>query len=251
MFKCIAGHHNSHLMLAHASHHLSPHAFLMLVFLMIQKGHLQVELYSKGTKSTIPAHETELAAIGISFDGTRVATASEKGTLIRVFDTETGQQLHELRRGIDKATIYCLAFDRSCSYIALTSDKGTCHIYLLSDASRSSEEIGVEGGEGPVDSSKASEVVVETSAPSEGTLGFLKGMIPKYFSSVTSTAQIRGIEGKAICAFTNEPNTLAVICADGNVYTANFSKGGDCEKTSYRKFMWGKDADLMDKKDTI
>ena len=34
----------------------------------------------------IPAHDSPLAALAFSPRGTRVATASEKGTVIRVFD---------------------------------------------------------------------------------------------------------------------------------------------------------------------
>jgi len=37
-------------------------------------------------KTMIPAHDSPLAAIAFSSTGTKVATASEKGTVIRVFD---------------------------------------------------------------------------------------------------------------------------------------------------------------------
>ena len=72
----------------------------------LETGYVRVELYDIKRTKLIQAHETALACFALNFDGTRLATASEKGTLIRIYDTLTGQPLQELRRGVDRAEIF-------------------------------------------------------------------------------------------------------------------------------------------------
>lgn len=97
----------------------------------LQKGHVRVELYDQKKTTLIEAHETALACFALNFDGTRLATASETGTLIRIFDTATGSALQELRRGADRAEIYSIAFNPTSQWMAVSSDKGTIHIFSL------------------------------------------------------------------------------------------------------------------------
>ena len=59
--------------------------------------------------NTVEAHEGTIAWLSLSFDGSIVATASEKGTLVRIFNTSTGSKLQEVRRGADPAKIYSIA----------------------------------------------------------------------------------------------------------------------------------------------
>ncbi|KAL2269289.1 hypothetical protein VTJ83DRAFT_1473 [Remersonia thermophila] len=92
-------------------------------------GHVQVEELGMDNVSIIPAHASALRAITLSRDGNLVATASETGTLIRIFSTATCAKLVELRRGIDTATIFSLAFNPSSTMLACTSDKATLHIF--------------------------------------------------------------------------------------------------------------------------
>lgn len=92
-------------------------------------GHVQLVEVESGNVSIIPAHTSALRAISLSQDGQLLATASEMGTIIRVYATSNCARLHEIRRGIDKAIIFSLGFNPSGSYLACTSDKSTLHIF--------------------------------------------------------------------------------------------------------------------------
>jgi len=51
--------------------------------------------------------------MNLNFNGSLVASASEKGTIIRIFATDTGHAIQEVRRGSEKAEIYSLSFDKN------------------------------------------------------------------------------------------------------------------------------------------
>ncbi|EFX01942.1 phosphatidylinositol-bisphosphate-binding protein [Grosmannia clavigera kw1407] len=91
----------------------------------------QVQLVQNQTQavSIIPAHASALGAIALSRDGSLLATASEKGTLVRVWSTANNARVAELRRGVDHVTIFSLGFNPSGTLLACTSDKGTLHVF--------------------------------------------------------------------------------------------------------------------------
>ncbi|KAK3354401.1 WD40-repeat-containing domain protein [Neurospora tetraspora] len=92
-------------------------------------GHVQLVEISTGNVSIITAHTSALRAMALSQDGELLATASELGTIIRVYATSNCARLHELRRGIDKAIIFSIGFSPSGKYLACTSDKSTLHVF--------------------------------------------------------------------------------------------------------------------------
>ena len=98
----------------------------------LQKGYVRVNVYEKNKSFKIPAHNGTLSALCLNYSGTLLATASEKGTIIRIFSTETGQPLQEVRRGTDKVEIYSICFDVKCRRLACCSDHGTIHIFNVS-----------------------------------------------------------------------------------------------------------------------
>ncbi|GAO14028.1 hypothetical protein UVI_02035770 [Ustilaginoidea virens] len=101
-------------------------------------GQIQLVELATGNVSIIPAHSSALKAIQLSPDGELLATASETGTLIRVYSTSNCAKVAELRRGIDPATIFSLAFSPSGSMLACTSDKSTLHVFDVPNTKRQS-----------------------------------------------------------------------------------------------------------------
>jgi len=52
---------------------------------------------------TVRAHSSTLSILELNYDGSLMATASEKGTIIRIFSTKNGDKIQELRRGSENA----------------------------------------------------------------------------------------------------------------------------------------------------
>jgi WD40 repeat protein len=114
----------------------------------LQRGHVRVELYDQKKTTLIPAHEANLACFAVNIDGSRLATASERGTLIRIFDTATGTALQEVRRGADRAEIYCIAFNPTTEWLACSSDKGTVHIFKLKNPPKTKSKAALAASTG-------------------------------------------------------------------------------------------------------
>jgi len=82
---------------------------------------------------TISAFPNEaIGQLCISKDGQLAAATSSYGTIIRIFDTNTGEAVKELRRGSYSREIYSLAFSASGKYLASLSDRPTLHVFSLS-----------------------------------------------------------------------------------------------------------------------
>lgn len=203
----------------------------------LQKGHVRVELYDSKKTTLIPAHESSLGCFALNFDGSRLATCSEKGTLVRVFDTASGDLVQELRRGADRAEIYSICFNYNSRWLALSSDKGTVHVFALKKDQKRAEQ------DAKAEADKKEEEAGKKKANPKSSLSFMRGVLPKYFSSEWSFAQFRVPDVRTIVAFGSEKNSLIVVSSDGSFYKALFDpeNGGDCVQESYAKFIKGPD----------
>lgn len=201
----------------------------------LSKGSIRIELYDLSKATLIKAHDAELAQFALNSDGSRIASASDKGTLIRVWDCHTGEPLRELRRGVDRAEIYCLSFNPTSTYLACSSDKGTVHIYSLTDTGAS----GPNASQQQQQEQQRQQQQIEANATSGLSFmrGLVPGLVPKYFGSEWSCAQVRGLEGKIICAFDKDLPRITVLTSDGTFMVCSFEEGGECSRISAAKFV--------------
>ncbi|KAJ6253186.1 autophagy-related 18a [Anaeramoeba flamelloides] len=142
------------------------------------------------------AHQSAVLRISISQNGSLLASVSIVGKNVRVFDLDNPKErpiLFEFVRGKSQATAYGLCFSHDGGYLALTSDRGTGHIFCLQKTSRFS---GV-------------------------------------FLSVGSFAKIKlKKKVPAICAFSPQsPDQIFVLSSSGtlSIYKMDLKKGGECK----------------------
>jgi hypothetical protein len=144
----------------------------------------------------------------LTADGTLLATASTKGTILRVFDVASATCLKEFRRGVERASITCLAWSWDAHWLACSSDKGTTHIFHLDAA----DEETTSPPSALTSSSSASYTQMFLAAAR-------KSMESGVDSKKKSVYQVRGVPHPQACAFVADAkNVLAVAGwdADGN-----------------------------------
>jgi WD40 repeat protein len=80
-----------------------------------ERGSLKVLNYvvDKSIDLVIPAHDIAVGAIAVNPDGTLIASASERGHIIKIFSTDGGEVVQELKRGNSKAEISSIVFHPS------------------------------------------------------------------------------------------------------------------------------------------
>lgn len=88
----------------------------------------------------IPAHNSAIAQLAFNSSGCLLATASEKGTLIRVFKIPDGSRQYELRRGVARcAEINSLSFSNDSMLLCCSSNTETIHVFKLNPDEQETE----------------------------------------------------------------------------------------------------------------
>ncbi|XP_048507876.1 WD repeat domain phosphoinositide-interacting protein 2 isoform X4 [Athalia rosae] len=174
-------------------------------------------------KTMIPAHDSPLAALAFNPTGNKVATASEKGTVIRVFHVHDGAKLFEFRRGVKRCvSISSLAFSMDSLFLCCSSNTETVHVFKLE-----------EPKEVPAPEEAQSWMGYLTKAVS-ASANYLPSQVTDVFNQGRAFASVHlPFQGlRNVCAITKIQKVLRLLVASADgylyVYNLDMAEGGDC-----------------------
>ena len=188
---------------------------------------------SKDSK-IINAHESKLACISINKDGTLLATASDKGTLIRIFVIQNGENITTFRRGTKNVSMNCITFSPNNIFIGCTSDGGTIHIFSIASITKKLSE----SGKTSVNNEEGKENEPKNSKSFLGKIGGFFKINTEYMEQERNFARFRITEENSLVGFGSD-NTITVITMDGKYYKAAYDprNGGECQKIDEKNFL--------------
>ncbi|XP_054155356.1 WD repeat domain phosphoinositide-interacting protein 2-like [Oppia nitens] len=177
-------------------------------------------------KVLITAHDNPLAAIAFDSQGVKIATASEKGTVIRVFNVVDGQSLYEFRRGYARCvTIYSLSFSSDSLFLCASSNTETVHIFKLEDLTEIKPTEEPKGLLGYI-STYGAKALQQTASywPS------MADMMNQWRSFATAKLSLSGPRNVCSVANIQKVPRVLIASADGYlyIYDLNVNEGGDC-----------------------
>ncbi|KAI8823465.1 WD40-repeat-containing domain protein [Fimicolochytrium jonesii] len=200
----------------------------------------------------LQAHKSPLSCIAFNYDGTMVATASDKGTIIRVFSVPTGDKVFQFRRGTYPARIYSISFNLEATLLCVSSATDTVHVFKLiteqeqAAAAEAKQRRSSGSGSGSRKNSvinsftvtdKSSDCRKSPLVSAAGSVGsyFLPDMLTEMWEPSRDFCFAKlpsGSKGSPnICAISSlTPATLAVVTAEGwfYQYAVDLENGGEC-----------------------
>ena len=187
------------------------------------KGFMKIKAYEQSLEVVINAHDTLIEAIGINNDGTLIASASDKGKIIRIFHLHKGEFIEEFSRGKDNCLINYITFDPFSNWLAASTNKGMIHIYSLGSVWKKIKDNGIERKL----TKENNEILPDNK---KSFLHFLPNFLAgNSFKNSLSFAQMNVAGEESLCSFQPE-DTIIAVTASGKYYRAklNKKKGGEC-----------------------
>ena len=203
------------------------------------KYYVTIKNYNKETAIQILVQEDVVSYISLNNDGTLLASSNEKGTLINIHSCTSGNLLAQFYRGKEKAEINYICFDKFSNFLAVSSDRGTIHIWSLGDVLEKLKVIEkdnvIKNESIKINNEKNEENKINTNDEEDEKEINLEFTLPKnkkvmFKQTEKSFAQIRINPNKSICCF-QKNNIIIVITYDGMYYQAQLDtkNGGNCK----------------------
>ncbi|XP_077184486.1 WD repeat domain phosphoinositide-interacting protein 1 isoform X1 [Paroedura picta] len=170
----------------------------------------------------IPAHDGPLAALAFNSTGSKLASASEKGTVIRVFSVPEGEKLYEFRRGMKRyVNISSLVFSMDSQFLCASSNTQTVHIFKLEHLTDSRPE------EPPSWSGYMGKMFMAATnyLPSQ-----VSGMMSQDRAFATVRLNFSGQRNICVLSTIQKLPRILVTTSDGYLYLYNLDPqdGGEC-----------------------
>ena len=215
-----------------------------------KNNYIFVKNYNNNNHCTFLAQDTNISFLSMNFEGNIIASVNEKGTIIRLHNSIDGTLLQEFKRGIEKAEIGCICFNEKSSYMAVSSDRGTIHIWNIENLVNKLKEHNnkINNGENKINensenstefgNSEKNMEKVENKGEEESSDDEKKdddkkkeSIIGKMFGfNKKSIMKIKIKEENSICAFVKD-DLLVIISAAGMYYQVRIDYKG---KTQFK-----------------
>ena len=96
-----------------------------------EENKISIKNYSTRTMFAFKVQDDPTGKISMNNTGTLLASSNEHGTVIRIHSCSDGAFLQEFKRGIEKAKINSICFDNDTKFMAVSSSRGTIHIFSM------------------------------------------------------------------------------------------------------------------------
>ena len=195
--------------------------------------------------NNVSVSHSRVAAVAFNQEGTLLATASEQGTVVRVFTVPAAQLICTLRRGSYPAAIRSLAFNQSASRLAVSSDSGTVHVFNVSlsadhdQQQQQQQQVTRKSSRGSSDSGKEQPNLISLAG---GGIRQVAALLPlgkrvsDYVESDRSHSHARLQSGAAplACALVSDADgcECLLVVTDQDIllrFRVDTVKGGECQ----------------------
>ena len=221
----------------------------------INKYYINIKNYDKNSSFPFLVQDDQISYISLNNDGTLLATSNEKGNLIKIHSCINGNLLSQFYRGKDKAEINYICFDNLSNFLAVSSDKGTIHIWSLGGVLDKLKLIKNDPNNKIVQDNKEEDkkedekiedknlISENNEINNENKINIneerdsekIDVVLPRnkkamFSQNEKSFAQIRLNSNKSVCSF-QKNNIIVVITYDGKYYQVQLdtNKGGNCQ----------------------